>query len=80
MGSKPWIESCIMRLLESEKYRTYQEFTIERGSRIVRGTIECGSDHNGPCIFVGDDTTMRLDRQTMIDGIAAPDWREKRDG
>jgi hypothetical protein len=78
MGSKPWKAMLRRRVLNSEKYRAGASFKIERAGFAHEGRVEFGTAMNGtPVIFVASDV-VRLDRDTLIDGVPAPDWREDR--
>ena len=83
MGSAPWRNQQMWRVLESAKYRAGGSFVIERGSRRAEGAIEFGNRGRSRqmVVFVGDpqaakeDAVIPFDAHTKIDGVPAKDWR-----
>jgi hypothetical protein len=80
VGSKPWKNDLIYRLLSSEDYREHRAFTLTRGQRSWTGPIECG-----PAVIwvevAGEPdpeaVAVPIDRVLEINGTPAPEWREE---
>lgn len=81
MGASPWIDDLIWRVMTSGKYRRGETFMVRAGRQTVRGTVEFGRSFSGRKLIMvtrerGDVADLPITRETLIDGVRAPDWRE----